>query len=557
MAQGHMDRLSAIDASFLANESGTSHMHVGAITIFEGPPPAYDDLLAHIESRLHLVPRYRQKLAFPPVETGRPFWVDDPQFNLGYHVRHSALPAPGGEDELRRMGARVFSQQLDRTKPLWELWLVEGLRKKRFALISKTHHALVDGISGVDIATVLFDVKPVPEATGHVRDWIPRPEPSTASLAARGIESAAKAPLGVVRRAAHVASSPNATLRSVQQAAEGLGEVAWEFANPAPDMPLNVPIGPHRRFVWVRGDLAELKRIKGELGGTVNDVVLTAVAGAMRRWLRARGVRTEGLELRALVPVSIRAEDQHGELGNQIAAVRGPLPVYVEDPVSRLRTVREAMDDVKSSKKALGAEMITRFNDFAPPTLLAQASRINFSTRLFNLIVTNVPGPQFPLYVLGRELLDIFPVAFLPENHALAIAIMSYNGKIDFGLLGDYDAMEDVTLVAEGIEAEIKQLLEAAKASEKSAKGSGARRARPAGSRKTFGWSPSNPGFGSTPFFFSSAGAASAKFENHVASAAAGGTTGAVVKAGSAGTFEPILANPFTPSGCVESTTIS
>ncbi|MCB0867014.1 MAG: wax ester/triacylglycerol synthase family O-acyltransferase [Solirubrobacterales bacterium] len=477
MAQGHMDRLSAIDASFLANESGTSHMHVGAITIFEGPPPAYDDLLAHIESRLHLVPRYRQKLAFPPVETGRPFWVDDPQFNLGYHVRHSALPAPGGEDELRRMGARVFSQQLDRTKPLWELWLVEGLRKKRFALISKTHHALVDGISGVDIATVLFDVKPVPEATGHVRDWIPRPEPSTASLAARGIESAAKAPLGVVRRAAHVASSPNATLRSVQQAAEGLGEVAWEFANPAPDMPLNVPIGPHRRFVWVRGDLAELKRIKGELGGTVNDVVLTAVAGAMRRWLRARGVRTEGLELRALVPVSIRAEDQHGELGNQIAAVRGPLPVYVEDPVSRLRTVREAMDDVKSSKKALGAEMITRFNDFAPPTLLAQASRINFSTRLFNLIVTNVPGPQFPLYVLGRELLDIFPVAFLPENHALAIAIMSYNGKIDFGLLGDYDAMEDVTLVAEGIEAEIKQLLEAAKASEKSAKGSGARRA--------------------------------------------------------------------------------
>ncbi|MFN8152179.1 MAG: wax ester/triacylglycerol synthase family O-acyltransferase [Solirubrobacterales bacterium] len=476
MAQGHMDRLSAIDASFLANESGTSHMHVGAITIFEGPPPAYDDLLAHIESRLHLVPRYRQKLAFPPVETGRPFWVDDPQFNLGYHVRHSALPAPGGEDELRRMGARVFSQQLDRTKPLWELWLVEGLRKKRFALISKTHHALVDGVSGVDIATVLFDVKPVPETTGPPREWIPRPEPSGAALAARGLGSAARAPLGVVRRAAGVAGSPNSTLRSVQQAAEGLGEVAWEFANPAPDMPLNVPIGPHRRFVWVRGDLADLKRIKGELGGTVNDVVLTTVAGAMRRWLRARGVRTEGLELRALVPVSIRAEDQHGELGNQIAAVRGPLPVYVEDPVARLRTVREAMDDVKSSKKALGAEMITRFNDFAPPTLLAQASRINFSTRLFNLIVTNVPGPQFPLYVLGRELLDIFPVAFLPENHALAIAIMSYNGKIDFGLLGDYDAMEDVTLVAEGIEAEIKQLLEAAKASEKSAKGTTTKR---------------------------------------------------------------------------------
>ncbi len=466
-----MDRLTAIDASFLANESSTSHMHIGAVTIFEGPPPDYDDLLDHIEGRLHLVPRYRQKLADPPLETGRPFWVDDPQFNLGYHVRHSALPSPGGEDELRRMAARVFSQQLDRTKPLWELWLVEGLRKKRFALISKTHHALVDGVAGVDIATVLFDVKPVPEPRRADHDWIPRPEPSRASLAARGIEGLAKTPFQLAKRAGSVAASPKSTLREVGEAAEGLGEVAWEFANPAPDLPLNVPVGPHRRYSWVRGDLADFKRIKAELGGTVNDVVLCAVAGALRRWLRARGVRTEGLELRALVPVSIRGEGADGSLGNQIAAVRGPLPVYVEDPVARLRTVREAMDGVKASKKALGAEVISRFNDFAPPTLLAQASRINFSTRLFNLIVTNVPGPQIPLYVLGRELLDIFPVAFLPENHALAIAIMSYNGKIDFGLLGDYDAMEDVTLIGEGIEAEIKQLLEAAKASAKASSG--------------------------------------------------------------------------------------
>ena len=477
MAQNHMDRLTSVDASFLANESATSHMHIGGVTIFEGPPPAYDDLLDHVASRLHLVPRYRQKLATPPVETGRPFWVDDPQFNVGYHVRHSALPSPGDEEQLRRMAARVFSQQLDRTKPLWELWLVEGLKKKRFALITKTHHALIDGIAGVDIATVLFDVKPVPEASGPEREWIPRPEPTAAGLAARGVEGVVKAPLGLVRRAASVASSPSSTLGSVQQAAEGLGEVAWEFANPAPEVPLNVPIGPHRRYVWVRGDLADLKRIKAALGGTVNDVVLTAVAGAMRRWLRARGMRTEGLELRALVPVSIRAKDESGQLGNQIAAVRGPLPVYVEDPVARLRSVRESMDGIKSSKKALGAEMITKLNDFAPPTLLAQASRINFSTRLFNLIVTNVPGPQFPLYVLGRELLDIFPVAFLPENHALAIAIMSYNGKVDFGLLGDYDSMEDVSFVAEGIEAEIKQLLEAAKEAEKAAKANGGKRA--------------------------------------------------------------------------------
>lgn len=477
-----MDRLTSVDASFLSNESSTSHMHIGGVTIFEGPPPSYEDLLAHVESRLHLVPRYRQKLAVPPIETGRPFWVDDPQFHLGYHVRHSALPAPGDEAVLRRMAARVFSQRLDRTKPLWELWLVEGLRKRRFALISKTHHALVDGVAGVDIATVLFDVKPVPEPIEADREWIPNPPPSGAELAARGIGELARSPIGAARRIGAAVSSPKAAARSVREAAEGVGEVAWEFANPAPDVPLNVPIGPHRRYTWVRGDLAEFKRIKSELGGTVNDVVLCAVAGGLRRWLHTRGIRTEGLELRALVPVSIRATEGSGELGNQITLVRGPLPVYIEDPAARLRTVREAMEGIKSSKKALGAEVISRFNDFAPPTLLAQAARINFSTRLFNLIVTNVPGPQIPLYVLGRELLDVFPVAFLPENHALAIAIMSYNGRIDFGLLGDYDLMEDMALIAEGIEAEVKQLLEAAAASAERPPGRERGRRAPAGS---------------------------------------------------------------------------
>ena len=214
--------------------------------------------------------------------------------------------------------------------------------------------------------------------------------------------------------------------------------------NPAPDVPLNVPIGPHRRVRWVQSRLSDFKEIKDALGGTVNDAVLAVVAGALGRWLRTRGVRTEGLELRALVPVSIRAKDERGALGNRIAAMRGPLPVYVNDPVERLHQVQESMGNLKQSKQALGAEVIAGLTDFAPPTLLAQASRLNFSTRLFNLIVTNVPGPQFPLYLLGREMLEIVPIAFLPENHALAIAIMSYNGKVDFGLLGDYDAMPDL-----------------------------------------------------------------------------------------------------------------
>jgi diacylglycerol O-acyltransferase len=248
----------------------------------------------------------------------------------------------------------------------------------------------------------------------------------------------------------------------VGEATQALGEVGWNFANPATKIPLNVPVGSHRRYEWVRADLAQFKRIKDTLGGTVNDVVLAVVSGAMRRWLHGRGIRTEGLELRAQVPVSIRAPDEQGHLGNRIAAVRGPLPVYVEDPVQRLGVCREGMEGIKQSKQALGAEVISRFNDFAPPTLLAQAARVNFSTRLFNLVVTNVPGPQIPLYVLGRELEDVFPVGFLPPEQALFIAIMSYNGEINFGLLGDYDVMYDLDAVAEGIEQSLAELVEAA-----------------------------------------------------------------------------------------------
>jgi WS/DGAT/MGAT family acyltransferase len=469
MAQGHMDRLSALDVSFLTNESSSAHMHVGGICIFEGPPPSYEDLLDHVRSRLALVPRFRQKLAYPPVPTGRPFWVDDPAFNLEYHVRHSALPSPGSEEQLRNMAARVFSQSLDRTKPLWELWMVQGLTRKRFALVTKTHHALVDGVSGVDIATVLFDVKPVPKPVDADDDWLPNPEPSGAQLLVKDAEAVARTPLGALRRIEHAIEHPRAAVERVSEAVEAVGEVGWNFANPAPSVPLNVKVGSHRRFEWVRADLGQFKRIKSTLGGTVNDVVLAVVTGALRRWLHGRGVRTEGMELRAQVPVSIRGADERGHLGNKLAALRGPIPVYVEDPVKRLEICREGMQGIKQSKQALGAEVISRFNDFAPPTLLAQAARVNFSTRLFNLVVTNVPGPQIPLYVLGRELEDIFPVGFLPPEQALFVAIMSYNGGINFGLLADYDAIDDVDALADGIEGSIAELTEAADAAAREA----------------------------------------------------------------------------------------
>ena len=460
----HLDRLTAVDASFLTNESATSHMHVGAILIFEGPPPRYVDLVEHVRGRLSQVPRFRQRLVVPPLEAGRPLWADDVNFNLTYHIRHTALPAPGGEEELRRLAGRVFSQQLDRSKPLWEMWLAQGLEHDRFAILTKTHHAMVDGISGVDIGTVLFDLEPVPEPVAIEDSWVPRPSPSTAELVGRGAIDLAVAPVKLAERAVEAVLHPESAAKRVVEALEGVSEVVGAFADPAPDVPLNQPIGPHRRFVWARSELATFKRIKDALGGTVNDVVLAVVTGALRGWLHERGIRTEGLELRALVPVSIRAEDEHGQLGNRIAAMRGPLPVYVEDPVRRLRVVSEEMEGLKRSKQALGAEVISRFNDFAPPTLLAQAARINFSTRLFNLIVTNVPGPQIPLYVLGRELEEVFPVAFLPQNHALAVAIMSYNGRIGFGLLADYDSMEDAEAIGRGIGESLAELEAAAAA---------------------------------------------------------------------------------------------
>jgi diacylglycerol O-acyltransferase / wax synthase len=479
MAQRHLDRLTAVDASFLHQEGPSSHMHVGGLTIVAGPPPPMEEFLEQIRRRLHLVPRYRHKLAHTALDSGRPVWVDDPSFNLEFHVRHTALPGPGSWEQLRNLTARVFSQALDRSKPLWEMWLIEGLDPNmegpgspasgglrhpdpsdRFALISKTHHSLIDGIAGVDLATVLFDVSPDPAPLRHSgRPWKPSPEPDTTELVTAGLRGAVRAGVEMVGAAVGALTHPERSIERAREAAEGIGEIVWAGLNPAPATPLNVEIGPHRRFVGIAARLDDFKLVKNALGGTVNDVVLTVVTGALRSFLIARGVRTEGLEMRALVPVSVRTVGERHEGGNRIVAMRGPLPVYIADPLQRLRFVRHAMDGLKESKQALGAEVIAGAQNFAPPTILAQASRLNFSTRLFNLIVTNVPGPQFPLYVLGRRMERVFPVAFLPDNHALAVAIMSYAGEMNFGLLGDFDALPDIESIGESIAEELATLV--------------------------------------------------------------------------------------------------
>jgi diacylglycerol O-acyltransferase / wax synthase len=453
------DRLSALDASFLHLEDSSAHMHVASVMLFEGSPPPYDELLEAIERRLSLVPRYRQRLAFVPLAQGRPRWVDDPHLNLRYHVRYTALPSPGSEEQLKDLAGRVFAQQLDRDKPLWELWLAEGLEGDRFAMLAKTHHALVDGISGMDIVSVLFDTSPEPVAPTDPGDrWLPRPLPSRAQLLAEALVERATIPAEVSRSVRAVLRGPRRVLEGVRDAAVGVGAMAWAGLNPAPSTPYNDSIGPHRRFTWVRAHLADLKAIKNELGGTVNDVVLATVAGALGAHLRRRGQQTDGLELKAMVPVSVRSDVERGALGNRVAAMMAPLPVWCQDPVARLDIVRQELRGLKSGGQAVGAQVLTELTAFAPPTIMDQAARLSARQRLFNLVVTNVPGPQFPLYLLGRRMLETFPMVPLAKNQALGVALLSYDGSINFGLVGDFDLLWDLDELARDVRESLEEL---------------------------------------------------------------------------------------------------
>jgi diacylglycerol O-acyltransferase len=457
------DRLTGLDTSFLHLENATAHMHVASVMVFEGPPPPYDELLEAFERRLPLVPRYRQRLAFVPLGQGRPKWVDDPHLNLRYHVRSTALPSPGSEDQLKDLAGRVFSQQLDRDKPLWEVWLVEGLEDDRFAVLSKTHHSLVDGVSGVDIISVLFDTSPEPAAPTDPGDrWLPRPLPSSAQLLGEALVERATIPSEITRTLRAIVRGPRRILGGVRDTAVGVGAMAWAGLNPAPSSPYNKPIGPHRRFTWVRADLDDLKAIKDTLGGTVNDVVLATVAGALGKHLRRRGQNTDGLELKAMVPVSVRQDLERGALGNKVAAMMAPLPVWCQEPVARLDIVREQLKGLKSSGQAVGAQVLTDLSGFAPPNIMGQASRLMARQRFFNLVVTNVPGPQFPLYLLGRRMLDPFPMVPLASGQGVGVALLSYNGRINFGLVGDFDLLWDLDDLAVDVEESLAELAEEA-----------------------------------------------------------------------------------------------
>jgi diacylglycerol O-acyltransferase len=463
------DRLSALDVSFLYLEGPTTPMHVGGLAVFEVPKDGfdYDKFAALLDQRISLVPRYRQRIKSVPGHLASPVWVDDTEFDISYHLRRSALPRPGSNEQLKELVARVQSRPLDRDRPLWEMYLVEGLAEGRFALITKTHHAMVDGISAIDIGQVILDVSPVPREIPEDL-WMPRPEPGAASLVLDAVTELVRRPTAVVDTVRIGVNDARNAVSKVNRAVGGMLSAARVAARPAPTSPLNATIGSQRRFAVARTNLDDYKTVRKQSGGTVNDVVLATVAGAIRGWLLSRGEPvTPATVVRAMVPVSVRGDSESGQLGNRVSSYLVDLPVGEPNPVVRLSQVSYAMKAHKESGQSVGAEALVALSGFAPPTLHAMGARAasSFTRRLFNVTVTNVPGPQFPLYASGAKMLEMFPVVPLSGGQAVAIGLTSYDGGVYYGLNADRDAMYDADVLAALIEESLAELVEAGEVS--------------------------------------------------------------------------------------------
>ncbi|HLJ03300.1 MAG TPA: wax ester/triacylglycerol synthase family O-acyltransferase [Solirubrobacteraceae bacterium] len=452
-----MDSMSSMDASFLHIEGSNNPMHIGGASIFEGPAPPFERLHEMVAAKLDLVPRYRQKVRFVPFGLGRPVWVEDPYFNLAYHLRHTALPAPGTEEILRRTAARIFAQHLDRGKPLWEVWMIEGLSENRWALLSKVHHCMVDGVSATDLMTVMFDDSPRAAAA---QTWHPAPEPTSVQLVARSVTRQLLNPAEPLSAVRDAAARPRAALTGIRDIARGITSAAG-LLRPLGSSSLTGPVGPHRIWSWRRVELSDVKAVRAALGGTVNDVVLSIVAGGLRELLQGRGEPVDGRSIRALVPVSVRRPGEKGVYNNQVSGMFAQLPVGIADPVQRLHAVRTQMDALKESKQAVAGEVLTSLSGFAPPMLLALSGRLMARSPSLGIQtgVTNVPGPQHPLQTLGRRLLESYPFVPLIGNVRISIAIFSYDGGLYFGITGDYDTCSDLDVLTTGVERAMVELL--------------------------------------------------------------------------------------------------
>ncbi|TFV81396.1 wax ester/triacylglycerol synthase family O-acyltransferase [Blastococcus sp. CT_GayMR16] len=457
-----VERLTRLDASFLYLEEPDTPMHVGGVLILEAPPGGVDALAALVEARLPLVPRYRQRVAEVPGHLANPVWVDDPDFDIAYHLRRNGLPRPGTEAQLLDLVSRLASRPLDRTRPLWEMYLVEGLSRGRVAVVTKTHPALVDGLSAIDIGQVLLDVEPdapAPEAG----TWRPQRPPNGAQLVWQALDEYARRPSAIVDTARGAVTDVRSTAARLTGVAGGLLRTARKTMLAAPHSPLNSPVGRQRRVAVARADLHDLKTIRKAHGGTVNDVLLTVVTGALREWLLSRGEPVvAGTSVRALVPVSM--QDENPVAGNRVSSYLVDLPVGEPNPRVRLTRLSYAMRGIAQHGQSVGADSLIALTGFAPPTLHALGARAarGLSRRLFNLVVTNVPGPQFPLYAAGSRMLEVFPVVPLARGQGLSIGMTSYDGRVYFGLNADRDSVGDVDVLADLIEQEVGQLVETA-----------------------------------------------------------------------------------------------
>ncbi len=458
-----MDRMNPLDASFLYIENGTTHMHIASCALFEGPMPAYRDLVGLFASKLPLVPRYRQRVRFVPMDLGRPVWVDDADFDLEYHVRHTAVPPPGGEEDLERLMGRLMSQELDRSRPLWEAWIVEGLEDDRWGIVSKLHHCMVDGVAGVDLISLVLDPTSDP-APARPDDWTPEPEPSSVRLALDAVANLVTSPGEQMRAVRATMMTPQRAWRRARDVTAGLLSYGSALV-PTPPTSLDGSIGPHRRWTCARATLDDIHTIRGALGGTVNDVVLAAITSGFRDLIVARDEDPAKVTLRTLVPISVRAEAGRGVPDNRVSAIFFDLPVHLEDSLERLEAVRHEMGRLKESHEPEAGEALTAFIGILPPALTASSTRLaarlltRIQQRSLNTVTTNVPGPRLPLYAAGREMIEYLPFVPLGPGVRIGVAILSYNGRLGFGITGDFDTATDIDVVADGIEDEIARLV--------------------------------------------------------------------------------------------------
>ncbi len=463
-----MEWMSAMDSSFLHVENDVTPMHIGAVSLFEGPAPPFEDLRKMVAGKLDLVPRYRQKVRFVPLGAGTPAWVDDPHFSLDYHLRHTAIPKPGSEEQLRKMAARVFSQHLDRNKPLWELWSIEGLSDGRWALLSKVHHCMVDGVAATDLMSVMFS-----DTTGTEsrREFSPPPEPSDIEVLARTLAHKVS-PSGQLQVLQRALARPRETLSTALETTKA-ALAASSRMRPVASSSLTGAIGPHRRWSWAEVRLTDVKTVRAELGGTVNDVVLTIITGGFRALLESRGEPPGPDDIvRTMVPVSVRRRGERGVYNNRVSAVFAGLPVGLDDPRARLASIRGEMDGIKQTKQAVAGDVLSGLSGFAPPMLLALGSRLVTGSPRLNMhtATTNVPGPQQPVQTLGRRMLESYPFVPVVGSIRIVVAIFSYDGGLYFGVTGDYDGAPDIDVLTDGIGSAMKDLLALAEPRPKAAK---------------------------------------------------------------------------------------